>query len=105
METQRNDETIPEPVKPEPAPDIPGPSKPKPDNSPKPEIPMPSTTPLSNPTTTPGIDRTHIMPEHDTRDRPEESPAPLEFPEVGNETKPEIDENTPPTANNKLGFY
>jgi len=77
----------------------------KPDNNPKPEIPIPSTTPLSEPPVTPGIDRTNPKPEYDTTELPETTPIPLDFPEVDPGTRPSIDENTPPTANNKVGFY
>jgi len=77
----------------------------KPDTSPKPEIQIPSTTPLSNPPKTPGIDRTNPTPEYDTTDLPESNPIPLVFPEVDPDSRPAINEDSPPTASNRIGFY
>lgn len=74
------------------------------ENKPTPEIPRPSTTPITNPVTIPGIDRTDVMPENDTINMPEERPIPLEFPEL-NPNKTNLDENTPPSANNQIGFH
>lgn len=98
LEYVKKPETMPEPENPKP-------NNPGPDDTPKPEIPIPSTTPLSTPASTPGVDRTQVMPEYDTTNMPEENPIPRVFPEVNPENTPSIDENSPPMAGNKIGFY
>ncbi len=76
-----------------------------PDKNPKPEIPIPSTTPLTSPIPIPGIDRTNPTPEHDTTNMPEENPIPLVLPEIDPNTRLDIDEHSPPIAANRIGFY
>lgn len=66
----------------------------KADNTPAPEIPIPSTTPYVVPSI-PGIDRTENRPERDTRSFPEEFPQPRETHEIGPSSIPNIDENRP----------
>lgn len=71
------------------------PQKPKPDKKPQPEIQAPSTSPLREPASTPGIDRTPIMPERDSTDMPIEMPGSDPSPEIGLTPTPNVDENRP----------
>lgn len=85
-------------------PNQPEPNRPKPDIS-NPEIPNPSKSPITNPTSKPGIDRTGIEPEHDTRNIPDEMPPPIDLPEVDPEKIPPVDPNHPPVSGGGVGFY
>ena len=74
-------------------------------NRPNPEIRNPSKSPISNPTSKPGIDRRGIEPEHDTRNIPDEMPPPIDLPEVDPEKIPVVDPDHPPVSGGGIGFY